>query len=444
VKRTRLRHLPWTIALVVVALALAAPALATPTETFHVNSNGNGVKTAAGAACEEALGKCTLRAAIEAAKEDSGKSKIEFGTGPFDGTEATAINLEGQLLPAISTPTEFLGTSCEPGTEPTPCVRLKNPGAGQAVLSVTSNESEIDDLTIFGGAGTGVRFAGAKDSLTDSQIFETYVGVEIVGNEGLIVGNTIKELSAFGFAAIAIRGSSNGIYGNLIEHFGVQAISLELGANANQIGADTPESENVINHTEESPIFFGSSLSGGSRNEVARNHGTGNNGSFIFRLAGNQGVEPPAITTAYPSTASGTATPEATVRVFEAEEGSSNLKRFLGETAAGESGGWTTELATAVVGAEVVATQTVEGATSPFTGVSMVTAEPSPPPSDNGGGSTTPPITVTTTPPAPPPPPTTTVKKKPLVCKKGFKKKKVKGRARCVRVKKHQKKTNGR
>ena len=206
-------------------------------------------------------------------------------------------------------------------------------------------------------------------------------------------------MSAFGFAAIAIRGSSNGIYGNLIEHFNIQAIALEFGANANQIGADTPESENVISHTEESPIFFAGTLSGSSRNEVARNHGTGNNGSFIFRLAGNQGVEPPAITTAYPTKASGTATAEATVRVFEAEEGSGSLDRFLGETVADGSGGWTVDLATAAVGAELVATQTVEGATSPFTGVSTVTAESTPPPPDNGGGSTTPPVTGTTPPP---------------------------------------------
>jgi hypothetical protein len=43
------------------------------------------------------------------------------------------------------------------------------------------------------------------------------------------------------------------------------------------------------------------------------------------------------------------------------------------------------------------------------------------------------------TPPPPPPPPPGEEKPKPLKCKKGFKKKTVKGKAKCVKVKKHQK-----
>ena len=133
-KRISLRHLPAALALVASSWCSPPPPSRAPVDTFHVNSTGNGAKTAAGAVCEETLGKCTLRAAIEAANADPGMSAIEFGTGPFDGTEATAINLEGQLLPVISTPTEFLGTDCEPGTGPTPCVRVRNPGTGQPVF----------------------------------------------------------------------------------------------------------------------------------------------------------------------------------------------------------------------------------------------------------------------------------------------------------------------
>jgi hypothetical protein len=426
----------------VLALVLAAPAFATtPVDTFHVNSNGNGQKkTTVGAVCEEALGKCTLRAAIEAANADPGLSDIEFGTGPFDGTESTAINLEAQLLETIKTPMEFLGTTCEPGTGPTPCVRLSNPATGQPVLNVTSSESKLEGLTIFGGTGTGLRLAGNKDSLSDSQVFNTYVGVELNGNEGLIIGNTIKELSGFGFAAIAIRGSSNGIYGNLIEKFGIQAIALEFGANANQIGGETPASENVISHTEESPIFFASTLSGSSRNEVARNHGTGNGGIFIFHLAGNQGVEAPLITNAYPTSVSGTAAPEAVVRLFEAGEGSWDLDRFLAEVIAKEDETWKVAIPPVAVGANVVATQTVEGATSVFSGVVPTVAEPSPPANTGGGTTTTTPVVTPILSSPTPLVPTPPAKKKPLKCKKGFVKKKVKGKTSCVKVKKHKKK----
>ncbi len=430
------------------ALALVVPSLAaafTPADTFVVNSDGNGHKTAAGAVCEAAGGKCTLRAALEAADANVTPSEIRFGE-PFDGTEATAINLENEALPALETPIVIQGSGCDPVSGPALCVRLKNPSTSSAVFTFTSTESEVAELTITGSSViTGFRLGGSKNTVRNNQVLETYVGTEVTGTEDLVIDNKFVDSSVFGFAAVALRGSSNGIYGNLIEGLGIQAITLEFGANANQIGADTADSENVINRTLGNPIFFNSNLNGGSRNEVARNRGTGNDATFIDIGGGNSGVTPPEITGGHQTGASGTATPEAVVRVFEADGDSSNLERFLGEVAAGASGAWTVKFPSIATGAEIVATQTVEGATSEFTGSTAVVADPpSPPPPDNGGGasSTTPqttPIPTTTTPPpatAPPKPAT-----KPLKCKKGFAKKKVKGKARCVRVKKHKKKT---
>ncbi|HEV2726660.1 MAG TPA: hypothetical protein VGV34_00105, partial [Solirubrobacterales bacterium] len=58
-----------------------------------------------------------------------------------------------------------------------------------------------------------------------------------------------------------------------------------------------------------------------------------------------------------------------------------------------------------------------------------------------GGGSVTPPATPATPPPATPTPPA--AKPKPLKCKKGFKKKKVRGKVRCVKTKKKPQKKRG-
>jgi hypothetical protein len=181
---------------------------------------------------------------------------------------------------------------------------------------------------------------------------------------------------------MAIRGNANGIYSNYIERSGLSAIIFEFGADGNRVGGETPESENVIEHSEQSPIFLSPFLNGSTRNEIGRNHGTGNGGAFILTLSGNEGVAPPVVTTAHPTVASGTATPEAVVRVFETGEGTGDLDRFLGEVAAEEDGDWTAELPVVAVGANIAATQTVEGATSEFTGVTAVTAEEE----ESGGG----------------------------------------------------------
>jgi hypothetical protein len=68
--------------------------------------------------------------------------------------------------------------------------------------------------------------------------------------------------------------------------------------------------------------------------------------------------------------------------------------------------------------------------------VNVKTFEPEPEPAGGGGGGTTPPLV--TPPPAVDPPPTP--KPKPLKCKRGFKKKIVKGKPRCVKKKKKKRK----
>jgi hypothetical protein len=186
-------------ALVYAVVALSLPSLAaaaTPFDVFHVNSKGNGNKTAAGNVCEVAPGECTLRAALEAADANVGLSEIDFQTGPFDGTETTAIDLEGTALPALETPIEVHGMGCEPVTGPTPCVRLVNPSPSQPFFSFTSTESEVSEITMVGG-GTAVRLGGSKNRLHKNVFIgtttSTATAIEVTGNENLVESNRINE-----------------------------------------------------------------------------------------------------------------------------------------------------------------------------------------------------------------------------------------------------------
>ena len=300
-----------------------------------MNSNGNGAKTAVGAVCEEAAGECTLRAAIEASNADSGRSEILFSGGPFNGLAETAINLEGQVLQAISTPMVFLGTTCNPGAgAPTPCVRLENPGSGQPVLGFSSTETEVIDLAIIGGRPASRSTATKSLSPTwNLRLLDEHRDRDrnqwrrrrVPGQHDLRAEPQLRH-------SVRDQGRFEPPLRQPIENSGLSAIILALGADKNRIGLDTPESENVIENSEQSPIFLQSSLAAESHNEIARNRGSGNGGAFILlQSPANGGIPQPTIATAHPTTVSGTAKPGAKVRLFATAEGTYEVDGFLAE-----------------------------------------------------------------------------------------------------------------
>ncbi len=513
-----------------VLVSLLLPALAAA-ETFTVNSTGDGGQAAAGPVCETTMpGECTLRAAIQAANELSGKDEIVFSGTVFKGDSASTITLTG-LLPSISSPLRLKGGSCAGGV---PCARVDASAlSGFAAFDVTADETLIEDLAIDGGS-VGIRLRGSASvgsELIGNTISGAVNGIEtagaMLGPGNLIEGNKI-DASGFFTVGMAITNGPNRIFGNEIDGAGNSAIFLSRQADGNRIGGDTAASENVIDGSEYGAISM--TLPEGSLNEVGRNRGM-DNGFFIglFKERSeepkgpNEGIQPPPIIAAFSTSVSGTAEPGATVRVFrKATEDSGEIEGFLGEATADAGGGWQASFAAVPVGTLITATQTLNGGTSELTGTVATSPNPTLKIEESGTGSgtiisapagiecggeceasfapgtevvltavsapgSTPVLfsgcdsvnpanqckvtlteartvfaSFTANPPAPTcatdpglcppgpspvpatsPPPATSPAPTPLKCKKGTRKKKVKGRVECVKVKKHKQHRKG-
>jgi VCBS repeat-containing protein len=140
-----------------------------------------------------------------------------------------------------------------------------------------------------------------------------------------------------------------------------------------------------------------------------------------------EGLQAPQITAFNSATgASGTAEPDATVRLFpKASDAEGELSSQFGSATADPSGNWTITFSAQPEGQRLVATQTVPVSVAPSL---LQTSETSPMVQIDLPVSTPPQQPPVTTPPAAPP-----KKKK---CKKGFVKKKVKGKKKCVKKKK--------
>jgi hypothetical protein len=343
-------------------VALAAPAWAAAAE-YTVNSVADGQTQAA---CEGQASGCTLRGAIEASDAVTpGPNTIKFDPDTFNGEAGDTI-VTG-LLPGISTPTTIDGAGCNAGSA-VPCLEASN----SPMLEVKADQTTLENLSMTIPSGfVGIRLNGhAGDAVLDNTISLPGTGLPSTGIESqlgasgaLIEGNKIT--SAFGYDySISLRGGSNRVLGNELIGAGCcqAGITIELSAAGNQIGGDTPESENLIENFMGGAVWmFGTPGFDPTHNEVRRNHGA-NTSNFIS----GAGVAEPVITEAAPSTVSGTAEPGATVRVFrQASQSRGELASFLGEAEADSvSGAWEATFAKVPLGTFVAATQTLSGSTS--------------------------------------------------------------------------------
>jgi hypothetical protein len=151
------------------------------------------------------------------------------------------------------------------------------------------------------------------------------------------------------------------------------------------IGGGSAPEENVIEDSGGPAIeILEEALEPGSTTEITRNRGSGNGGPFIDLVAGaNEGIEPPVVSAAKQSSASGTALPGATVRVFrKASAEAGQLQAFLAEVVADGSGNWNATFGSVPAGTLVTATQTNENsATSELASPVAAASE-----SSGGGG----------------------------------------------------------
>lgn len=273
---------------------------------------------------------------------------------------------------------------------------VTSPATGMFV----STENNNNPVTILGnviemegGVAIEARWGGAE--IRNSFIEGAELGIWTKASPGpaganLIEDNVIGESTANG---IRIEDDANLVFGNSIYDSGAAGIRIQspaplLNAIENQIGGDTPDSENNIRESGGDAIEIDNSAGeGASFNEVARNKGEKNAGLFIDLVGPltNDGILQPTFATAQQSSASGSgAEPGATIRVFRkkaAEAG--ELEAFLAEAVANASGNWSVTYPQVPTGTIVAATQTSEaGGTS-----ELATATAAADPSNGGGGS---------------------------------------------------------
>lgn len=225
-KQCRLPAILAAAVALVVAIVFPATAVAA---TFTVNSTGDEADFAVGGGCVTGAGKCTLRAAIEAANVSiDGGDEIVFDGEVFEGQAADTIVL-GSNLPAIVKPVRFDGGSCTTAVGVAgPCVALDGTNSG-AALNVEADEVEIEGLA-FIASSIGIRIVGNQDF----DVRGNWFGVELDGTE-LEAG--------VGTSVLVGPGSSDG-----------------------QIGGKEPDARNLFANGEE-----GIELLGASRVEVLGN-----------------------------------------------------------------------------------------------------------------------------------------------------------------------------
>ena len=264
--------------------------------------------------------------------------------------------------------------------------------AGITALADTTRV-EGNDISI---AGAGIDSHEAGATIKNNRIYEGNRAIFLHGDtEGSGIGNTIEGNTIDGsVTGVFILNDLNVLTGNHISN-GETGIAIEnfltLNSSENVIGGDAAAEGNVITNSEGNAIEIIDVE--GSQNEVAVNSGSGNGGKFIRLRAAdpntepigpNGGIEPPDVSTASKTEASGTADPDAAVRVFsKATTATGELGAYLGKVTADSGGKWQLIYLSPVAGGTfVAATQTnEEGGTSEVSDTASVPADPT-----SGGG----------------------------------------------------------
>jgi hypothetical protein len=246
----------------------------------------------------------------------------------------------------------------------------------------------------------GIESFHGQAQLVGNSIQGGLYGVETreagVGGGNIIQANSISGTDRQG---MLIGDDFNVVTGNSITNAAWAGITIEEGAEHNRIGGDALGEANTINTSGLGNPAGAIQIEGEetSRNEVAANTGSGNVGAFI-ELDGPgseipNGLKPPVVTAAFQSSATGTAAPNTTVRVFsKASSAAGELGELLAVAKADATGTWSATYATRPVGTLVAATQTSNGGTA-AAGTSEVSAPaaavvdpPKPPEPEKGGG----------------------------------------------------------
>lgn len=244
--------------------------------------------------------------------------------------------------------------------------------------------------------------------LTEAGGAESGAGIMVENNANLIKGNSVSEAEGVGIRVegedFEHQSESNTIVGNEVTEAAEIGIAVGSNANHNRVGGDAAGEANTILGTgfavatpERAEAFGAITINSRQtgRNEIAAITGFGNAGAFIKLISHggaeepNGGIKPPAIAMALQSSATGTALPGATVRVFtKAKPEAGELGALLAVVTADAGGAWKATFAKQPVGTLLAATQTGEIAPVVGRGTSEVSAPlaATADPEDQGGG----------------------------------------------------------
>lgn len=228
------------------ALSILAFPAAASAVTYTVNSTGSEEDKSLDGTCEtNAVGKCTLRAAIEESNESGVEDEILF-SALFDGEKADST-IANPFMPAITDTVTIDGDAagqCETDANVEgPCVGL----AGSYGLTVQAPKVKIEGLAIsdaqIGIAVEDEEFEARGDWLgfeldgTDGEGEQPY-GIFVVGpgaDKAVIGGTTAAERNVFGNtnSGLVLRGSSFGtVLGN---YFGVEPDGTTAASNGRDL-----------------------------------------------------------------------------------------------------------------------------------------------------------------------------------------------------------------
>jgi CSLREA domain-containing protein len=305
-------------------------------------------------------------------------------TGILSGPGAPDLIVRGNAVGVDATGTGTLAPPVE-------AFSIDSEGVASA-----ATEALIADNAIAMQGGIAISLHDQGASVLGNSISGAEVGIRTDGSSeplaSLIEGNEIRDSGANG---LLIENNNNEVLGNEIVDSGGAGVKISgavpFGNLGNLIGGDAVADENLISGSGGAAIEIAEPAT--ASNEVARNHGAGNDGLFVDLVQVlPEGVlkyrteAPPTSLAATPTALSGKAEPGSQVRVFrKAGPAAGELESFLGEAVADAKGAWTVVYGAPVPGGTIVAaTQTGEIRGTSELATAMVPAEPG---GGLGGGS---------------------------------------------------------